>query len=87
MALAWTESISEVDWNELEALYRAAPLGKQEREGPEDCLHEQQVPLLQYTRTRSLLLQGERSPMQQTPHTSAMLLFYLGFKVWALASR
>ena len=27
MALAWTESISEVDWNELEALYRAAPLG------------------------------------------------------------
>jgi ribosomal protein S18 acetylase RimI-like enzyme len=27
VALAWSESISAVDWNELEALYRAAPLG------------------------------------------------------------
>src|ERR1051325_10529701 len=27
MALAWKESLSTVDWDELSALYRAAPLG------------------------------------------------------------
>ena len=27
MALSWSESIATLDWSELEALYRAAPLG------------------------------------------------------------
>jgi predicted N-acetyltransferase YhbS len=27
MSLVWSESIAELDWNELAALYRAAPLG------------------------------------------------------------
>jgi hypothetical protein len=27
MAVSWSESITTLDWNELEALYRAAPLG------------------------------------------------------------
>lgn len=27
MALTWSESIADIDWHELEALYRAAPLG------------------------------------------------------------
>ncbi len=33
MALAWTESIDGVDWDELTALYHAAPLGKKDPEG------------------------------------------------------
>ncbi len=33
MTLAWTESIEGVDWNELTALYHAAPLGKKDPDG------------------------------------------------------
>ena len=30
MSLAWTRTTAGVDWNELEALYRAAPLGRKQ---------------------------------------------------------
>ena len=30
MAIEWSESIDSVDWNELEAMYRAAPLGNKD---------------------------------------------------------
>lgn len=33
MALTWQESIDGIDWQELEALYRAAPLGDKDAAG------------------------------------------------------
>lgn len=33
MALTWSESIDALDWNELAALYRAAPLGNKTPDG------------------------------------------------------
>jgi len=33
MAIAWSDSIARFDWNELEALYRAAPLGNKNAAG------------------------------------------------------
>ena len=33
MAVSWSDSIARFDWNELEALYRAAPLGNKSAEG------------------------------------------------------
>lgn len=33
LTLEWTDSLSSIDWNELSALYRAAPLGEKK---PED---------------------------------------------------
>lgn len=31
--ITWSESIEDIDWNELEALYRAAPLGNKNAAG------------------------------------------------------
>lgn len=33
MPITWSHSIDDVDWNELEALYRAAPLGNKNAAG------------------------------------------------------
>lgn len=33
MQLVWTDGIDRIDWNELSALYRAAPLGDKSPEG------------------------------------------------------
>jgi ribosomal protein S18 acetylase RimI-like enzyme len=33
MAVTWSDSLAGVDWNELEALYRAAPLGNKSAAG------------------------------------------------------
>ncbi len=33
MALEWSDAIEDVDWEELAALYRAAPLGNKEAQG------------------------------------------------------
>ena len=33
MAIAWSHSIADIDWAELEALYRAAPLGNKSAAG------------------------------------------------------
>jgi predicted N-acetyltransferase YhbS len=33
MQLVWTDGIDKIDWNELSALYRAAPLGDKSPEG------------------------------------------------------
>jgi len=39
MAVTWSDSIAPFDWDELEALYRAAPLGNKSAEGLKTVFH------------------------------------------------
>lgn len=48
MPVVWSHSIDGLDWNELSALYDAAPLGNKNPEQSEDRIYEQHVQLLVY---------------------------------------
>lgn len=48
MQLAWKETIDDVDWNELAALYRAAPLGEKDPSDLETAFSNSRFKLFVY---------------------------------------
>jgi hypothetical protein len=50
MPLEWKHTCEEVDWKELSALYRAAPLGNKSPDHLRTCLFEQHVQVLRVRR-------------------------------------
>lgn len=52
MAVSWSESISDLDWNELEALYRVAPLGNKSAKDLETVFTNSRFRCFAYANTR-----------------------------------
>ena len=52
MAVSWSESITDLDWSELEALYRVAPLGNKSAKDLETVFTNSRFKCFAYNNTR-----------------------------------